>query len=196
MSCTTEVRDNATRGRQTDECIIGADIIDAYNEDEREAIYQYLSENTDKAVHKKTEEEGLQQLFNFLKIALERDIRLKKEKKAKKEAIKAKRDRGEAVEAEEDEEDEEEEEHQGLALKYPGYVGRLKIMNKTYIGINSGYRRLTCMPTFMFGLVQASRVRRHYLHASWFRVTNFNKMLEVHGGVSAITLILCLIWRC
>jgi hypothetical protein len=137
-----------------------ADIIDAHDEDKREAIYQFLSENDDKAVHMKTDEERLQQLVNFLKLAFERDVRNNKLKERKPE------------------------EHEELRIKYPDYWERLAKINEEFIGINAGYRRLTCMPTFMLGLVMASRIRRHYVHASWFRVTSFNKMLEVHGGVS------------
>jgi hypothetical protein len=153
----------------TDETV-SADIIDAHVEDERIAIYQYLSENDSLAVHRKTVEEGIQQKFDYLKIALERDIRNKKEK-------------GEIIRDEDE-----------LRVKYPAYTQRLAEMNQKYLGVSAGYRRLTCMPTFMLGLVQASRIRRHYTHAPWFRVTNFNKMLEVHGGMSGATTYRTQIW--
>jgi hypothetical protein len=37
----------------------------------------------------------------------------------------------------------------------------------------------------MLGLVMAPRVQRHYQHAPWFQVVVFNKMVEVHGAMSA-----------
>jgi hypothetical protein len=51
---------------------------------------------------------------------------------------------------------------------------------------NYGYRKLFCLPSFMMGLVMAARIRRHYMHAPWFRAMNFVRMVEVHGGVRGI----------
>lgn len=113
-----------------------------------------------------TEEEVLQTYINELKREFEKDIRnnLKLEKK-----------RGKTRKA---------EEHEDLQKKYPLYSSRLKLFATRYESVNSGLRRLMLMPNFMVGLMMASRVGQHYQHASWFKVTSFNKMVEVHGSVS------------
>ena len=78
----------------------------------------------------------------------------------------------------------ESEEHEDLRVRYPKYTAMLNGFADKFKQVNVGFRRLTCMPTFMLGLVMASRVRRHYQHAPWFRASTFNKMVEVHGAVS------------
>jgi len=176
---------------------VWADLIDHFDEDKSLAIYQFLSENDDQAVHKKTDEEGLQQLFNYLKVALERDIRNGKAREEAKRQREMEKENAPASDKDKDKDDEDdedkEEELPELRVKYPEYWARLQKINAQYKGVNAGYRRLTCMHTFVFGLVQASRVRRHYLHAPWFRVSHFNKMLQVHGGVSLRSFIRALI---
>jgi hypothetical protein len=193
----------------TEDGTVWADVIDAFEEDKRLAIYQWLSENDDKAVHKKTDEEGLQQLFNYLKVALERDI---EKRQAKEEAMKlleiqkanapapapasaSGSDKDKEMN-EDDDDDDDQEELPELRVKYPEYWGRLEKLKTKFKGVNAGYRRLMCMSTFVFGLVQASRVRRHYLHAPWFRVSHFNKMAVVHGGVSPRSFLHSLILSC
>jgi hypothetical protein len=138
-------------------------VIDNHIDDEREAIYLYLSENDDTSTHKKTEEEKLGQMITYLRVAFERDVRNNKEKGSKYE------------------------EHQEINVKYSEYCIRLAQLNDGFKGNNAAYRRLTFMKSFVLSLVMASRVRRHYQHASWFGVTSFNKMLDVHGGVSEIS---------
>ena len=69
-------------------------------------------------------------------------------------------------------------------MKYPKYTAMLNGFAEKFNQVNVGFRRLTCMPTLMLGLVMASRVQRHYQHAPWFWVGVFNKMVEVHGAVS------------
>ena len=119
-------------------------------------------------MHGKTEEEKLQAMITYLKVAFERDIRKNK--------------LNERVY----------EENEELKVKYSDYCERLEELSKNFLGTNPAYRRLMCMPSFVLSLVMASRVRRHYIHAPWFRVTSFNKMLDVHGGVSEIGRDLCL----
>lgn len=48
----------------------------------------------------------------------------------------------------------------------------------------AGYRRLCSAPSFTHGLVMASRVKRHYTHAPWFRTQSLLEMLASHGAVS------------
>ena len=49
---------------------------------------------------------------------------------------------------------------------------------------HAGFSRLCCVPSFALGLVMASRIRRHYTHASWFTIKALGEMLDVHGAVS------------
>ena len=142
---------------------IPTDVIDDHVDDEREAIYLYLSENDDTSTHKKTDEERLGQMITYLRVAFDRDVQRNKKKASKYE------------------------EHQKINVKYKEYCERLEGLNVGFKGKNAAYRRLTFMKSFVLSLVMASRVRRHYQHASWFGVTAFNKMLDVHGGVSEIS---------
>ena len=54
---------------------IPTDVIDDHVDDEREAIYLYLSENDDTSTHKKTDEERLGQMITDLRVAFDRDSR-------------------------------------------------------------------------------------------------------------------------
>lgn len=48
---------------------------------------------------------------------------------------------------------------------------------------SKGYRRIYCIPSFSLGLVMASRIHSHYVHAPWFRLTSLNGMIDIHGTV-------------
>ena len=136
------------------------------DENIRDGIYELLSRNEDKEVRMITEEEVLQTYINELKREFEKDIRnsAKQEKK-----------RGKPRAA---------EEHEDLQKKYPLFSKRLEVFTTRFHSVNSGLRRLMLMPTFLVGLMMASRVGQHYQHASWFKVTSFMRMVEVHGSVS------------
>ena len=121
-------------------------------------MFQFLSQNQSLGEHVATDEEKLQQILTQLKRAFLKDLRKITER--------------------------ESEEHEDLRVKYPKYTAMLNGFSVKFKQVNVGFRRLTCMPTFMLGLVMASRVRRHYQHAPWFRASMFNKMAEVHGAVS------------
>jgi hypothetical protein len=135
-----------------------ADLLESHEEDKTEALFQHLSQNEDLSLHKLTDEEKLQEILTQLKREFLKDLRKNTER--------------------------ESEEHEDLRVKYPKYTEKLNTFAKKYKNVNMGFRRLTLMPTFMLGLVMASRIRRHYQHAPWFRVGVFNKMAEVHGAVS------------
>lgn len=66
---------------------------------------------------------------------------------------------------------------------YPKFSSALAVKAQRFVG-EGGYRRLCCVSSFFLGLVMLSRVRRHYIHAPWFRVMMLNEMLKHHGGVS------------
>jgi hypothetical protein len=70
-----------------------------------------------------------------------------------------------------------------LAVLYPAFSRALQAKAKAFIN-EGGYRRLCSVSSFFLGLVMLSRVRRHYTHAPWFKVTMLNEMLKTHGGVS------------
>lgn len=145
--------DGAERSRRNE-----ADELEDEDEDKREAIFQFLSQNETLGTHPATDEEKLQQILTQLKREFLKDL----EKNTEREP----------------------EEHENLRVKYPKYTAMLNKFSEKFNQVNVGFRRLTCMPTFMLGLVMASRVQRHYQHAPWFRVGAFNKMAEVHGAVS------------
>lgn len=121
-------------------------------------MFQYLSQNEMLGSHPVTDEEKLQQILTQLKREFLKDLRNNMER--------------------------EMEEFEDLRVKYPKYSALLNSFATKFKQVNVGFRRLTCMPTFMLGLVMASRVQRHYQHAPWFRVGMFNKIVEVHGAVS------------
>ena len=64
---------------------IPTDVIDDHVDDEREAIYLYLSENNDTSTHKKTDEERLGQMITYLRVAFDRDVQRNKKKASKYE---------------------------------------------------------------------------------------------------------------
>jgi hypothetical protein len=66
---------------------------------------------------------------------------------------------------------------------YPHFSAALDARSKRYV-TEGGYRRLCSVGSFFLGLVMVSRVRRHYIHAPWFKVTVLSQMLKNHGGVS------------
>jgi hypothetical protein len=68
--------------------------------------------------------------------------------------------------------------------EYEDYAKLLKDKADLFKAVNSGFRKLACIDVFMLGLVMTSRVRRHYVHAAWFKVSSLVKMVEVHGAVS------------
>jgi hypothetical protein len=69
-----------------------------------------------------------------------------------------------------------------LRSMYPTFSGKLEDKARQFVG-EGGYRRLCCVSSFFLGLVMLSRVRRHYIHAPWFKVMILGEMIKYHGGV-------------
>lgn len=121
------------------------------------AVYRLASRNETRGNFKATDEELLQELIDELKREFEKDLRTKKQ-----------------LNKDED-----------YRVAYPLYTKRIKLKAEKFKSVNSGFRKLACMPTFMLGMVMASRVRRHFVHAPWFKAGSLVKMVDVHGAVSA-----------
>jgi hypothetical protein len=123
------------------------------------AIFRFLSRNEIRGVYMATDEEHLQEDVYVLKDAIELDLKSLKD-----------RDRG-------NEED--------PTILYRNFMRAVKEKEEEYRDKElSGYKRLFCVPSFALGLVMASRIRRHYTHSSWFKISSLNQMLKVHGTVS------------
>jgi hypothetical protein len=139
-------------------------------------IFRYLSRNEVKENYKATEEELLLEIVVELRDAYERDMATaaEKHKNAVAEALLRK-----------EEPQIPEPRSEELAIKYPQFVEAVTLKAKAEeVKDSRGYRRLCSVPSFAHGLVMASRLRRHYTHAEWFRVGALGTMLEAHGGVS------------
>ena len=135
------------------------DFAEKCGKDESYAMFRYLSRNETLHNVMSTDEELLQEIVDRLKIQLLRDI--------------------ENLPSREEFEDYRDKE------KFPEYAKAIAAMADKYKSVNGGFRKLALVPSFMLALVMASRVQRHFVHASWFRVTPLLKMVDVHGGVSA-----------
>jgi hypothetical protein len=135
------------------------DLINGMHKDFKYPIYRLLSRNETAENREASEEEFLQELIDELKIQFNEDLQARTAK-------------GDSLGEDEDYAD------------YEGYSTLLKKKADLFIGVNSGFRKLACTKVFMLGLVMTSRVRRHYVHAGWFRVNSLAKMVEVHGAVS------------
>jgi hypothetical protein len=120
-----------------------------------EVMYRFLSRNMIKGAWQATDEEKLIELVLELRDNLSLDQ--------------------EAERSDPDEDD--------LDVLYPAFSSALQEKAKAFIN-EGGYRRLCSVSSFFLGLVMLSRVRRHYTHAPWFKVSILNDMLKTHGGVS------------
>jgi hypothetical protein len=120
-------------------------------------IYRFLSRNIIKGSWNATDEEKLIELVVELKDHLSVDL--------------------EAGGADPDEDD--------LEVLYPTFTQELQVKAKMFMG-EGGYRRLCCVSSFFLGIVMLSRIRRHYIHAPWFKVTILDNMVKYHGGVGVL----------
>jgi hypothetical protein len=118
-------------------------------------IYRFLSRNIDKGVWKATDEEKLTELVVELRDHLLNDL--------------------ETVTADPSEDN--------LEILYPTFSQEVQAKAKAFVN-EGGYRRLSCVSSFFLGIVMLSRIRRHYTHAPWFKVTVLDTMIKDHGGVS------------
>ena len=148
-------------------CTHTIDLIERDNDhDMADAIFHLLSRNEKKSTYKATEEEELLEMVNELRRAYMKDVSRSKEA------------------------DEEEADYMN---NFSNFMAAAEEKAEAYKQTNAGFRRLACMPTFTLSLVMASQVRRHYTHATWFKLGVFKEMVEVHGAVSASggTSVLC-----
>jgi hypothetical protein len=136
-------------------------LLDSWGEDVTLALYHLLSRNDTKDVNETTDIEYLLKLVFELRLVYEKDIKNR-------------------VARDIHGEDEEEEDHRILYLLFFEAIQEKAELFKHA----QEYRLLCLMPTFALALVMMSRIRRHYVHASWFRLTPLTKMVGVHGMVS------------
>ncbi|KAH9028303.1 hypothetical protein EDB85DRAFT_1892595 [Lactarius pseudohatsudake] len=131
--------------------------IDAYPAAKATAIYRFLSRNETKDKRMATDEERLIEIVDELKDAYEEDVRHRK-------------DRAKNLDA---------------AALYQTFMKKAKIRADAFKDSRDrgGHRQLCSVPSFALALVAASRIRRHYTHARWFRVADLVKILESHGAL-------------
>jgi hypothetical protein len=72
-------------------------------------------------------------------------------------------------------------------ILFPTFMEKVQAKAEEYKDVG-GYRRLCSVPSFTLALVSVSRIRRHYTHCSWFKISTLQKMVDVHGGVSGINM--------
>lgn len=132
-------------------------MIESEGEDEMagKAVCRLISKNTTLKTQYATEEELLQETVDELKDAFEVDL---------SKVNDGNRD-------------------ENFEYKYPNFIKKtaakaLEVKNAYR------YRRIFCVPSFALGLVMASRIRSHYTHAPWFKLTALGDMIDVYGSVS------------
>ena len=135
------------------------DAIEAHPRKLRNAIYRFLSRNENMPVLKRTEEESLNEVVQALRDEYEEDL---------DDAVAHGEDRGEERER---------------SLLYPKFAKAAKMKAEECKDM-AGYKRLLSVPSFTLGLVMASRLKRHFQRAPWFKVITLGSMLENHGAVS------------
>jgi hypothetical protein len=69
------------------------------------------------------------------------------------------------------------------SILYPKFTEAAKNKASLFKHVAVGHRNLCSMSTFALALVMASLIRRHYVHAPWFRMRTLTKMSKVHGTV-------------
>jgi hypothetical protein len=122
----------------------------------KRAIYRLISRNERKGSYLATEEELLQEVVDEFKDSFEVDLASMEDPLREEE----------------------------FKIKYPRFMDAVNNRAERFKQKSSGYRQICCMPSFVFGLVMASRIPTHYTHASWFRLTALTDMIDVHGTVS------------
>lgn len=125
------------------------------------ATFRFISRNEANEQHPMTAEERLQEIVEMLKDAYEEDLDAN-EKNGVKNI---------------DERDPD--------TLYPRFTKLAQETAKTYKD-SQGHGSLCTDTSFALGLVMASRIFRHYLHAPWFNVKELRRMLDEHGAVSKL----------
>ena len=116
-------------------------------------------------MHKATEEELLQEVLQQLNRAYQKDLkRLKEDRNSEIHVV-----------------------NEDVSKRYKEFMKATAEKAEEYKApTRKAFRKLVLMPMFTLAMVMASRVRRHYTHAPWFKVSTFYKMAEVHGAVSTL----------
>lgn len=131
------------------------DKVNSYGEDLSYATFRLMSRNEVHGTYKATEEEYLLEIIDQIKIALLKDLR-------------DMRNRPPAID------------YHNSCPEYNKAVARTA---DKYRKVNSGFRKIVLVPSLVLALVMASRVRKHFIHSSWFRTNSLMKMIDVHAGV-------------
>jgi hypothetical protein len=139
-----------------------------------EAIYWLLSRNETKQEYKCSEEERLLEFLAEMNRAYQLDLTKLREKEKDKTPVTVEPGKRNVVE-------------EDSRRQYPKFMEALKEKAEAYKYVSTEFRKLSCMPSLVLSLVMASRVRKHYTHAPWFKIATLNQMVEVHGAVSAIS---------
>ena len=131
---------------------------DTLGDDWTYPTFRYMSRNETLGHYKATEEELLLEIVDHLKLKLVDDLRAIPDS-----------ERGDHFD------------YQGSCKQYKD---ALDAHANKYKMVNSGFRRLALVPSFMLALAMMSRVRRQFVHATWFRSSALLKMVNIHGRVS------------
>jgi hypothetical protein len=131
--------------------------VESHSEDLSYATFRLISWNEILGTYKATDEEYLLEVVDHIKMALLKDLRDMP-------------NRPPCVD---------------YRTSCPGYIKAVAETADKYKSVNSGFRRILLIPSFVLALVMASRLRKHFIHSSWFRTSNLIKMVDVHAGVRA-----------
>jgi hypothetical protein len=123
------------------------------------AVFRLISKNATHGQHRATDEELLQETLDYMKDGFQSDIATLKE--------------------------EDRESGDDYEVMYPRFMKAVKKKADKFKQDSRGYRQICLMPTFSLALVMVSRVRSHYIHADWFKITRLNAMVDIYGGVRA-----------
>ena len=123
-----------------------------------QVVFRQMSQNTSKGQRMATDEELLLEIVDELKDVLEADM-----------------PRARTIQSREDDPN----------ILFPTFMKRVEEKADEYKDAG-GYRRLCSVPSFTLALVSVARIRRHYKHCSWFKISVLQKMVDVHGGVSGV----------
>jgi hypothetical protein len=129
--------------------------VESYGEDVGYATFRLMSRNEIHGTYKATDEEYLLENVDHIKLALLKDLRDMPNRPPQVD----------------------------YSTSCPGYVQAVSQTADKYRSVNSGFRRILLVPSFVLALVMASRLRKHFIHSSWFRTSNLMKMVDVHAGV-------------
>jgi hypothetical protein len=135
------------------------------DEDTALAIFWLLSRNETKSNYKASTEEFLLEFLEEMNRSYQKDLR-----RLREESTSEKKKEGAGKE--------------DSKTRYKEFMRAIAKRSEAYKHEKTDLRKLSCMPSFVLSLVMVSRVRGHYTHAPWFKVSIFDQMVEVHGAVS------------